>query len=168
MLHARQVLLGSFIFTAISACGDGSTDSTDSTDPSGSSDSVTRGDNDDIDGSLGCSDADVAVFEGDPDLDLDAETPGCVMPRVVAGSGPGSAGFVEGVAECLSEKTRLSTGCTTCYARNAECSFKDCGILCLPDPEAVECRDCRCGRTGGADCFASLAECTGVPSDYCD
>ncbi len=118
---------------------------------------------------LGCtSQPDLGVFAADPDLDLDAVTRGCVMPLVMAGGGPGSSGFVAGVAECLSQETGLSVSCTACYAQSAECSFKDCGVICLPDPKAQACRDCRCGRDGGTNCLAELAECTGAPTDACD
>lgn len=111
---------------------------------------------------------DMHLFDTHADLDVDAESPGCVMPRVLAGSGPGSDGFTEGVADCLSEATGLSLACTTCYAHNAECSFEACGILCLPDRESSACRDCRCGRTGHDNCFAKLQACSGLATDYCD
>lgn len=144
----------------VGGCGDPNSDVVASRD---------AGQTADASAAIGCSGAeDLAIFATDSTLDLDATTRQCVMPLVMAGGGPGSDGFVEGVSECLSQATGLSTGCTACYAQSAECSFKDCGIICLPDPNAAKCRDCRCGRTGSVNCLAELEACTGVPTDYCD
>lgn len=164
MSNSRMLLVGSLVLgavTTVTGCGD------DGPELPSASQSKQGADNS-YDGDVGCSPTDVRLLEENPDWQIDAETRSCVMPRVSAGSGPGSDGFAEGVAECLSEELGIGTGCTICYARNAECSFEDCGLICLPDPNAQECRNCRCGRTGGADCFAPLDDCTGIPSDYCD
>ena len=111
--------------------------------------------------------ADRALF-ADPSFDPEAAAPACVVPMALGGGGPGTPGFVSGVAECLAEDTGISTECATCYAMNAECSFASCGVICLPDRNSKECRDCRCGRTSDVNCFTLLAACTGIPTDYCD
>ena len=167
MKLSHSLVLGLTSLFLISACSD------EALDPSGApvqttNDPYGAGGASAV-GSSACDNPDDQnVVEANPDLDVDAETPRCVRPWVIAGSGPGSDGFVEGVAECLSENTGLSVACTLCYAQNAECSFQDCGILCLPDPDAADCRDCRCGRTGSVNCFERLEECTGLRTGYCD
>jgi hypothetical protein len=60
------------------------------------------------------------------------------------------------IAQCISDATGLSRGCTDCYGSIAACSTSFCLVPCASDPGSAECAQC------AYDNCPSLDQCTGL------
>ncbi|MEM7436535.1 MAG: hypothetical protein AAF436_15365, partial [Myxococcota bacterium] len=60
------------------------------------------------------------------------------------------------IAQCISDGSGLSRGCTDCYGSIAACSTSFCLQPCAADPGSAECAQC------ALDNCPSLDECTGL------
>jgi hypothetical protein len=83
---------------------------------------------------------------------------GTELVELLTGGGSDEARIALGncIAQCISDSTGLSRGCTDCYGSIAACSTSYCLAPCAADPGSAECAQC------AYDNCPSLDECTGL------
>lgn len=95
----------------------------------------------------------------------------CAIAVAILGSYRCDGGTQEQcVTQCFAERTemRLSAGCTGCVLLGVQCAQTNCIGDCASDPNSLACQRCQCGLTGGPNCRAMVAACTGIPTTACD
>lgn len=149
--------------------GDGAAASGDASAADGVAPKDDAGGADVAGGGGACTNADDgSIVGGETGLDVDVEVPKCVRALLMGGSGPADDDFADRVGACLTDATGLTGPCAGCYAANADCGADGCLALCIVDPDARDCVDCRCGRSGKPNCIQAFVDCSGVPDGTCE
>jgi hypothetical protein len=68
-----------------------------------------------------------------------------------------NAGNPTGTQTCVEAATGFSVGCSSCLAQDLLCAESQCLNICINDPNAPACYQCR-----QAACGASFASCSGL------
>jgi hypothetical protein len=152
----RGIQLGFLVAALLSVTACGETSSGEGTGGTGGT-----GDQHPVDQCV--SDADQAIYD-----DLGAEAvgdvaAGCANPAagcggplgaILGGDTSESAKMALGdcIAQCVSDETGLSTGCTSCYGMITACSIGSCLQPCLPpNSGSAECAACSTENCGFFD-----------------
>lgn len=62
-------------------------------------------------------------------------------------------------AQCITDATAISLGCTTCFSARAECAIANCAAAgCISDPSSQACMDCQVQN----NCVSDFATCSGL------
>ena len=111
---------------------------------------------------------DQSIVHGETAVDVDSEVASCGFSVLSSGTPPTDGKFATMVAECLAGASGVSGACAECYGVNAYCGANNCLVLCIGDPTAPECVDCRCGRGDTPDCIGEFNHCSGLADPTCD